>query len=357
MRIGIDVNELVDRRPSGVCRYVTHFHDALHRMVGGDDRVLPFAQWTRWSKRARIRANGCAEPICWVMPPLTPWPRLDVVHYTAGRHFPCPGHHRTVVTVHDLWDWHEVVAGRMPVLNNACMRLVDLLGRADGVICISDATRRDLQRFLPDISAPTAVIHHGIDPRFRRADADAIANVRNRLGLPVDYLLYLGNHHRRKNVDRLVQGYLALPPDAPPLVLAGCADVSENARIEAWGGGRIRALGYLAEADVPTVISGACASVFVPFHEGFGFPVLESYRCGVPVVASRGSSLDELVVPGTIQVDPWDVTSITDGIARQLEQPVDGATRQVLIDHASAFTWRRCAQQAYAFYRRLVAGC
>ncbi len=104
--------------------------------------------------------------------------------------------------------------------------------------------------------------------------------------------------------------------------------------------------GYIADADVPALYSGALALVFPTLHEGFGFPVLEAMRCGIPVITSNTSSLPEVAGDAALLVDPRDTRTIADAIARVIG---DETLRAELIargyQQADTFTWKRAAEQ------------
>jgi alpha-1,3-rhamnosyl/mannosyltransferase len=84
--------------------------------------------------------------------------------------------------------------------------------------------------------------------------------------------------------------------------------------------------------------------VYVSRYEGFGFPVLEGFAAGVPVLTSTASSLPEVAGDAALLVDPTDPGEIATGLARLLE---DAALRERLrdtgLERAKAFTWSRSA--------------
>mgnify|MGYP000966133241 FL=1 len=106
----------------------------------------------------------------------------------------------------------------------------------------------------------------------------------------------------------------------------------------------MRFTGYVPDADVPALLSGALAFVFPSLYEGFGMPVLEAMACGAPVLAANTSSLPEVAGDAALLVNPEDVAAITAGMARLLN---DAALRADLrargLARAAQFTWQRSA--------------
>jgi len=80
--------------------------------------------------------------------------------------------------------------------------------------------------------------------------------------------------------------------------------------------GRVVLTGYVPDADLPPLLSGALAFVFPSLYEGFGFPVIEAMSCGTPVVCSNVSSLPEVAGGAALLVDPIDVASLATALAR-----------------------------------------
>ena len=104
--------------------------------------------------------------------------------------------------------------------------------------------------------------------------------------------------------------------------------------------------GYVDDADVAALYSGALALVFPTLHEGFGFPVLDAMRCGTPVITSNTSSLPEVAGDAALLVNARAPDEIADAIGRLVG---DAALREDLIAkgfrQSGQFTWARAAAQ------------
>jgi glycosyltransferase involved in cell wall biosynthesis len=115
---------------------------------------------------------------------------------------------------------------------------------------------------------------------------------------------------------------------------------------------RVRFTGYVADEDLPALLSGALAFVFPSLYEGFGMPVLEAMACGAPVLTSSSSSLPEVAGDAALLVDPEDSVALTHGLARLA---TDAGLRADLrtrgLARAATFTWERCAEETLAVLR------
>jgi len=248
--------------------------------------------------------------------------------------FPGPA----VVTVHDLGYVY------FPEAHPAVRIIVDSLATATDVAAHYGVPERRI-----------SLVYPGVDPRLQRVtDANQLAAVRERYRLPEQYLLFVGTLQPRKNIARIVQAYARWRQESErsdvALVLAGAQGWLYD---PAWTAGveGIVLPGYIADADVPALYSGALALVFPTLHEGFGFPVLEAMRCGIPVITSNTSSLPEVAGDAALLVDPRDTRAIADAIARVIG---DETLRADLIargyQQADTFTWKRAAEQTCPFY-------
>jgi glycosyltransferase involved in cell wall biosynthesis len=127
------------------------------------------------------------------------------------------------------------------------------------------------------------------------------------------------------------------------------ADDVERAIGQSGAGDHVRMIGYVQDADLPALYSGAWAYCQPSLYEGFGMPVLESMACGVPVIAANRSALPEVGGDAAIYVDPTDPEAIAAAL-RRLHQ--DEELRNLLIEQgpsrAASFTWRSCAEQTLA---------
>ncbi|MBC7255934.1 MAG: glycosyltransferase family 4 protein [Chloroflexi bacterium] len=234
---------------------------------------------------------------------------------------------RPIVTIHDVIPL-ILPAYRGSWRIRAYLRLVcHAARRARLIITDSHASARDIQTLLHIPSDRLRVIHLAADARYRPPDAGTIAALKARLGLPSEYLLYLGGFDRRKNIPELLQAYAAARASAGelmPLVIAGKLPAQDTfftpdpRRIARELGveNYVRFTGWVEEEDKPALYGGAWAFLFPSRYEGFGLPVLEAISCGTPAIVASGSSLEEVAGPAALVVPPNDVPVLAEAIRR-----------------------------------------
>src|SRR5258706_13244793 len=135
------------------------------------------------------------------------------------------------------------------------------------------------------------------------------------------------------------------------LVLAGAKgknSIFKDAGIDSIPS-RVHLTGYVPEAALPALYSGAIGFIYPSLYEGFGLPPLEAMACGTPVIASQATSLPEVLGDDAIFMDPFQVESIAFAIERLVE---NSTLRPQLIQQGSKrpanFTWRHSAEQTLA---------
>jgi glycosyltransferase involved in cell wall biosynthesis len=238
-----------------------------------------------------------------------------------------------------------------------------LLRRADRIITVSQAAAAEILEWDPSLEGKLNVVYEGVSPHFRPASSDEVAAIRTRYGLPGGYILCVGTVQPRKNLARLIEAYALLTArdgGIPPLVIAGglgwLYEPIVNKVAEYRVADRVKFLGFVPDADLPALFTGASLFVFPSMHEGFGLPVLEAMACGAPVVTSNRSALPEVAGDAAVLVDPLDVESIADGIAKILKDQVIARRLAEAGRHRAAqFTWTAAARKLLEIYRSCLA--
>ena len=329
MRIAIDSRDAAAAGPRGWGRYASELIGALEARDDVDlarlDRGwggLPEAAWEQLGMARAARSSGA-----------------DVLH-VPNCFLPLRRRLPGVVTIHDL-AWERFPGDFAPTTRRKYAWATPRAARsAEAVIVPSRCTADDV------------VARYGADPAKVHVIAEAPA-----LGAgdapPPDgpYLLGVGDLRAKKNWRRLVEAWLQL--DLPHrLVIAG-ADAGEGAQLRALGGARLELPGYVDDARLDALLRGADALVHPSLWEGFGLVVVEAQARAVPVVAARGSSLEEAGGDAAVYVDARDVASIAAGIEAALARREELATAGRA--HVARFSWGRTAAETVAVYRA-VAG-
>ena len=225
------------------------------------------------------------------------------------------------------------------------------LGRAaDRVITITDALRRFTIEQVGLPAEKVETIHYGMDdlPAAWGANPDDDVPADRRILLAVSRLT------EQKGIDVAIRALPLLPDDTVLVVLGDGPErdaLTELAR-ELHVERRVFLLGRVP--DVAAWLRRADLLVHPARWEGFGLGVLEAMLAGLPVVASRVSSLPELVIDGEtgVLVQPDDASALAVGVARALDTPRLGEAGRERAH--SAFSVAQMADRTAALYRTIV---
>jgi glycosyltransferase involved in cell wall biosynthesis len=293
----------------------------------------------------------------------------DLVHLTLPNnfHYLPPTQLPVVVTVHDLC--HLACPEHQTRANSMTLELGITRSLESGAsfLSVSEATRTQMiDAYALEPSRATAV-HSGCNAEwFHPVDDPAHRErVRRKYKIPDGpFLLTLSTIEPRKNLAGALRAFdlLIKEYDQPDvvLVIAGARGwKSRNVfRQAGLSPDRVHLTGYIDDQDLAALYSEARGFVFASHYEGFGFPVLEAMRCGIPVIYGNNSALPEIVADAGLPVDADDVRDI----ARQLDRLLtdDDLARTFgkrALYRASEFSWARTAQETLAVYEQVLLNC
>ncbi|WP_159501801.1 glycosyltransferase family 1 protein [Microbacterium sp. 18062] len=216
------------------------------------------------------------------------------------------------------------------------------LHRAQALLCISEATRDDLQRLFPHTRGRTRVTPLAADPSFSEP-----VEAPGHPALPGPYVLAVGTLEPRKNLERLLDAWLALDSQlraAYRLALVGPRGWDDEAIVAKASHARAQLLGRVSDDELRALYAGAAAFAYPSLYEGFGLPPLEAMTAGAPVLTSAVSSLPEVVGDAALTVDPHDVGAITAGLRALLtDRALADRLRSAGRERARLFDWDRTA--------------
>jgi glycosyltransferase involved in cell wall biosynthesis len=238
------------------------------------------------------------------------------------------------------------------------------LWAAKRVIAISQTTAGDIHRYYGLPAERVRVIYPAIAAQFKPAVNGEIALVRQRYGLPAEYILHVGRIDRKKNLTALVRAFARFRESLPfrgKLVLAGeeyhkARDLELHPAIEDLGlRGEVVFTGAVPDLDLPPLYSGALATVFPTLHEGFGLAPVEAMACGSPLIAHRAGALQEAAGEAALLLDEPDVESITRALCLVASEP---ALREELrargLARAAHFSREGSARETLALYKEVT---
>ena len=288
--------------------------------------------------------------------------KLDLFHSPDFVLPPIQGNIPTLLTVHDLSFVHYPETFT-PALVNYLNKVVPWsVARASHILADSEATRQDLIQLWQVDPAKITVLYSGVNRDFHPiTDKKELKAARQKYGLgDAPYLLSVSTIQPRKNFQRLIRAFKPIAANsAHNLIIAGGKGWLYDevlAEVEKQGlNGRVLFTGFVDDADLPALYTGAALFLFPSLYEGFGLPILEAMACGTPVVSSNASCLPEVVGQAGRLLSPMDEAGWTAVMQDLLDDPVERAEMVAAgFMQARQFSWSRAGRQLLALYQEMI---
>ena len=250
---------------------------------------------------------------------------------------------RQIAVAHDLTHMRSY-APRRGILESIRHRLWTLgLRRADRVIAISHATRRDLVELCRLRDDRISVIYEGFDPAIFHPSGDAPPR-------PRPFLLYAGTLAPNKNIPFLLQVFsrvrqrhdvdlVLVGKHSPDAIAALLSQLPESVR------GSIDFPGFVTDEQLAALMRHCRAFTFPSLNEGFGLAVVEAMACGAPLISSPAGSLAEVVESGGLLLDPNAAEAWVAAVDRVLlDEQFRTELSQKGLQRSAQFSWEQAAQ-------------
>ena len=278
-----------------------------------------------------------------------------------GTNFEVPlrGNCPSVITIHDLSLLLHSSTHEARAVLRARLRLPRMARKARLVITDSEQVRREVCEQLGIEPGKVIAIPLAPQASFAPAPEDVAAEVRSRLGVEDEFVLYAGTIEPRKNLVTLLKAFeevLRTTELRPQLVIAGKLGWKQSdllRDLEKSGvRDRIKLVGYVTDADLRGLYSSCHAFVYPSIYEGFGLPPLEAMACGAPVIASAVPSVKNSVAR---VISATDVQSLARNIVElvgdaQARESLSAAGRA----HAAKFSWAQTAMLTREVYQEAL---
>jgi glycosyltransferase involved in cell wall biosynthesis len=226
---------------------------------------------------------------------------------------------------------------------------------------VSDFSRRDIADRYEVPVGHIDVVYNGVGSAYHPLEPAERMAARQEFAQGAEYFICVGSLHPRKNIARLLLAFdalLAAHPGDLKLVIVGERFWWDPRMQQAWERmvhkDHVLFTGRLGQERLVHALGGSLALAFVSYFEGFGIPVAEAMRCGVPVVAAETTALPEVAGSAAHYCDPFSVKDITRAL---YEVWSDAELRAQLsrkgIERSARYNWDKSATDLWDSFVRM----
>ncbi len=217
--------------------------------------------------------------------------------------------------------------------------------QANRIVAVSEFTKNDLVKTYGINTDKIDVIYNGVSDVFKPSE--------RKLQDKTPYFIYVGAIHPRKNILTLLMAFEEFKAQNPELnhqlLLVGRKswklteifkflkkmkfkrDVLFNKNV--------------SDENLNLFLNNATALIYPSLFEGFGLPVVEAFSCGIPVITSRGTAMEEIAQNAAYLFDPNNVEELTQAMYLQASEKAKNQDKATLgLEVAKQYNWDKSAE-------------
>ncbi len=214
--------------------------------------------------------------------------------------------------------------------------------KATKILTVSNFSKQELIKHYEIVESKISVIYNSADEIFKPLKEVEKHKIKAEITNSKPYFLFVGSLHPRKNLQRLLHGFSVFAKQNMEfdLVVVGSplwkkTGIQMPEEIKK----RVHFTGYLAQNKLALITGSAHALSFLPYYEGFGIPMVEAMKCGVPVLAANTSCLPEIAGEGALYCDPFDIEDIALKMHSLCREEVHSALSKKALHRGKIFSW------------------
>jgi glycosyltransferase involved in cell wall biosynthesis len=292
----------------------------------------------------------------------------DVIHFPYNWSFPVKKKTKSIITVHDVIPlaFREAQGWWMNTFKyKPGMRRSSRLN--DRIATVSEFSRQDIANKLNVPFDKITVIPNGLR-EINPEDKGLEAALKERFGLTDRFILNVGGIHERKNIPRLIKAFAKLVNEygyTGKLVITGSVtggrykekmkNICNRVMSETGMTQRIEFTGFISEADLDSLFRTADFLIYPSLYEGFGIPILEAMKVGIPVITSNTTGCAEVGGGIAMLANPYDIDDIAAKMAEMASnEGLRKDMKQKGYERAQLYAWERTSEMYLEEYRKLA---
>lgn len=218
--------------------------------------------------------------------------------------------------------------------------------KSDWIVCISENTKRDLLKYLPDIDpSKIRIIYNGVSSDYHPLEYIPYPELKNSI-------LFIGSRINYKNFNYTVE---CVKQTKYNLLICG-TELSDEERIKLdrdLGPKRYSIIKNPNNVELNKIYNSVLCLSYPSSYEGFGIPVIEAQKAACPVLALNKSSIPEIIGNGYPIMENLSQIEF-DRLIHLFEY---AETRKKIINigqtNAKRFSWKKMAEEYLSLYQEI----
>lgn len=232
--------------------------------------------------------------------------------------------------------------------------------KSQRIITVSEFSKKDICECYDIDAAKIDVVYNGANEIFVPLSSDEQQHIRNLYTQGKPYFMFVGSLHPRKNLARLFRAYNLFRQRTTSdikLVIVGekrwWTDEIREAYESMSCKQEVVFLGHLSAEELHKITAAAYASVYVSYFEGFGIPIVEAFRCKVPVITSNVTSMPEVAAGAALLANPFDEEDIAEAMLKIQDENLRSELIVKGWERKNYFSWDQAAEQIWQSLMRV----
>lgn len=374
MKIGIDARAAKWYRGTGIGTYTYQLLNSINKLEDKNEYLLFIPEKSnleiKFNQNILLRnISNESDGSFWNevnIPNILKDNEVDLYHVPQNgiglpKYKNCP----FIITLHDIIPYKMPETVGKVYLKLFLEQMPNIISLCDGIITVSNFSKRDIIdkfNYPEDKIFVTPLAAENIYKPYTKEISKEI--IKQKYQINGDFILYVGGFSPRKNILGLIEAFSKLISRKKyqiNLIIAGkfgksYADYKQRT-IDLNIEDKVIFPGYISMEHVPFLYCASTAFVYPSFYEGFGLPPVEAMACGVPVIASKVTSIPEILKDAALYTDPYDIDNMSLCLEQILE---DNSLRNNLISkgllRASELSFEATAEKTIEAYYK-VLGC
>lgn len=234
---------------------------------------------------------------------------------------------------------------------------------ADRLATVSHFCKNDIAQAYDIDLDKIDVVYNGVNETYQPISEVEKKATRLKYTNARPYILFLGTIVPRKNLKNLMLGFDAFKETDQgnfQLLVVGSKKYWTPELEKTYNQMKFKDdvvfLGYKMPDELVKITGSASMLAFVSYFEGFGIPILEAMKCGVPVLTSNRTATKEIAGDAADLINPFDPESIANGIKRLVVNSERSESYVELgFKRAAQFSWDKTADELWNSMMKTLA--